>query len=99
MHIPGKDVGPARQRLAGGLPKFWEGMPSMELAGETDKKRGGVSVSVHNVISGNSPGIITFGARDLGIVGGGVPEARGGACGIPEADNGAEGKEAEGQYL
>ena len=36
FQIPGADIGLVRQKRAGGLPECQEGIPSMELAGETD---------------------------------------------------------------
>ena len=37
FQIYGTDVGPVRQRLAGGPPKFWEGTLSLDPARETSK--------------------------------------------------------------
>ena len=48
---------------------------------------------------GGGPGSINFLGRELGLVGGDAPEVGGGARGIPKADNGAEGKVAEGREL
>ena len=41
LQVPGTEVGPVRQRLAGGPSECWEGVPSLELARETATERGG----------------------------------------------------------
>ena len=71
----------------------------MESSGENAKEGGGGATSVRNVLLGGGPGSITFWCGDLGIVVGNVPEAGGSAYGIPQADNGTEGKAAEGRDL
>ena len=66
MHRGGGDIqilgtyfGPIRRRLAGGPQKFQEGAPSMFLAKETSKERGGGPVIFRNVLSGSgASGII-----------------------------------------
>ena len=71
----------------------------MESAGETAKEGGGGAASVHNVLVGGGTGSNNFWGVDLGLFGGDVPEGGGGASGIPKADNGVEGRVAEGRYL
>ena len=71
----------------------------MESAGETAKEGGGRAVSVCNVLSGSGPVSITFWVGYLGLVGGNVLESGGNARGLPKADNGVEGKEAEVREL
>ena len=44
FQIPEKGVGTFRQQLSGGPPKFCEGMPSMDSAGENAKEGGGGAV-------------------------------------------------------
>ena len=66
---------------------------------ETAKDRGGGSASVRNVISGSDAGGINIWGRDLGFVGGNVPEAGGSAHGLPQIDDGEEGKSLEGKDL
>ena len=67
----------------------------MESTVETDEEGGGRTASVCNVLLGSGPGSITFLGGDLGLIGGNVLEARESACGLPKADNAAEGKEAK----
>ena len=71
----------------------------MELAGGTYKEGGGGVMIFRNVLSGGGPGIITFWVGDLGFVWYDIPESGGGARGITETDNWAEGSEVEGRYL
>ena len=99
FQVPGKDVVPVIQRLAGILSEFWEGTPSMESAGETAEEGGGGSTSVHNVLSGGGPGSINFWVRDLGFFGGGVLESEGGARGFPKAYSRTYVSAAEGYDL
>ena len=71
----------------------------MESSGENAKEEGRGTTSVCNVLLGGGPGSITFWCGDLGIVVGNVPEAGGSAYGLPQADNGTEGKSVEGRDL
>ena len=71
----------------------------MDSAGETAKEGGDGATSVRNVLSGGSPGSISFWVRYLGFVGGNVREAGGGARGIPKEDNRTDGSGAELQDL
>ena len=52
-------------------------------------------MSVRNVLSGSGPVSITLWGGYLGLVGGDFTEAERISCGIPKANNGAEGKVAE----
>ena len=62
------------------------------------ESRGG-PVSVRNVLPGSGASGITFLGKELGFVGGNVPESRGSARGLPKTDDGPESKAAEGQDL
>ena len=77
----------------------WEVAHSMDSDRETAKQREGRPASISNVLSGSGAGGITIWGRDLGFVGGNVPEAGGIARGIPQIDDRAEGKAEEGRYL
>ena len=71
----------------------------MELAGETSNEGGGGTASVSNVLLGGGPCSITFWGGDLVLVVGDVPEYVWSTRGLPKADNGVEGKEAEVREL
>ena len=66
----------------------------MDLAGEAAKEEGGGTASVTNVLPDGGPVSITLWVIELRILGGDVLESGGSACGLPKADNGAEGKAA-----
>ena len=99
FQVPGKDVGPVRQRLAGGPLEFWEGPLDLEPAVEAATEGGGGATSVRHVLSGGGSGSLNFWGGDLGFVGVDVPEAGGGTHGITKEDNGTYGSSSEGRDL
>ena len=71
----------------------------MEPARETAKERGGVPVSVRNVLLGSVAGGVTLWGRDLGFSRGNLQESGRGACGFPQTVYGSVGHAKEGRYL
>ena len=65
-----------------------EGAPSLDLARETSKEIGGVTVSVRNILSGSGTGSFTLWGGDLGFVDGNVQEYGGGAGVFPQTGDG-----------
>ena len=71
----------------------------MDTARETSKERGDGPENVKNVILGSYSEIITLWGRELDFVGGDFLEAGGISRGVPQKDDGVEGKSAEGQDI
>ena len=82
-----------------GPPECQEGILSMELAGETAKKRGGGTANAFNVLLGGGPGSITLWDGDQVLVLCDVPKTGGSTRGITKSYNRAEGKAEERQEL
>ena len=99
FQVPEKDVGPVRQQLEGGPLEFQEGLSGLEPAGEAAAEEGGGATSVRQLLSSGGTGSLTFGGRDLGFVGGNVPESGWGTRWITKSDNGTKGIVIEGRNL
>ena len=63
FEVPGEDLGPVRQRLAGGPLEIWEGPQGLEPAGEDAPEGGDGATSVCHVLSGGGPGSPNFRAE------------------------------------